>query len=84
MAAAISRASQNEETLRRIRLYSRNPHHVDAKLRREGVPTDHMFPPASVDITRPETLETAFQGSDFVVSLVGILQDNLEQFEKLQ
>ena len=84
MATAISRANQNKETLRRIRLCSRNPHHVDTKLRREGVPTGHMLPPVSVDVTRPETLETAFQGSDFVVSLVGILQGTPEQFEKLQ
>lgn len=36
------------------------------------------------DITKPETLQPAMEGADVVVSLVGLMQGSVEDFERIQ
>ncbi|KAI9507808.1 NAD-P-binding protein [Russula earlei] len=83
IATAISRANNSTRVLRRIQISSRCPHKVDAKLK-ETLPQDHLLPPIPVDVTKQETLTEAFDNADAVVSLVGILQGSLAQFEAVQ
>ncbi|KAI0308329.1 NAD-P-binding protein [Multifurca ochricompacta] len=83
IALAVSRANNAAGFLRRIQVTSRNPHKVYCKLT-ETIPRDHLLSPVPVDVTRRESLKEAFENADTVVSLVGILQGSMEQFEAIQ
>ena len=83
IATAISRANNASGILRRVQVSSRDPHNIYAKLK-ETLPRDHLLPPVRVDVTKRETLTQAFENADTVVSLVGILQGSLAQFEAIQ
>jgi uncharacterized protein YbjT (DUF2867 family) len=48
------------------------------------LPKEHLLPPVPVDVTKKDTLTQAFENADAVVSLVGILQGSLAQFEAIQ
>jgi uncharacterized protein YbjT (DUF2867 family) len=83
IATAISKANNASGVLRRVQVSSRNPHIVYTKLK-EVLPRDHLLPPVPVDVTKGGTLTQAFENADVVVSLVGILQGSLAQFEAIQ
>jgi dTDP-4-dehydrorhamnose reductase len=83
IATAISRANNASGAFRRVQVASRDPHSIYAKLH-ETLPRDHLLPPVPVDVTKAETLTQAFENADAVVSLVGILQGSLSQFEAIQ
>ncbi|EIM92264.1 NAD-P-binding protein [Stereum hirsutum FP-91666 SS1] len=83
IATAISGGNLASNTFRRIQLASRNPEGAYSQLAKT-IPKDHLLPPIDVDVTKPETLQLAFQDAYAVVSLVGVLQGSPEQFEKIQ
>lgn len=58
---------------RRIQISSRNPDKVHASLIKQGVNSKSLLPSVPVDVTKPDTLVTAFEGADVIVSLVGIM-----------
>jgi len=66
-----------------IQVSSKNPAQVAASLQGE-LPRSHLLPPVSLDITRPDTLDEAFEGADVIVNLVGVLVGSSETFEKIQ
>lgn len=83
IATAISGGNVASNTLRRIQLASRKPERAHSQLAKT-IPKDHLLPPIDVDVTKPETLQLAFQDAYAVISLVGVLQGSAEQFEKIQ
>ena len=77
--------SQKLETLkhRKVQLSSRNPNRLWDELNRSG-PIADLLPPVSVDVTQPATLQEAFHGADWVVSLVGIMHGKPSDFDRIQ
>ncbi|KAH9486526.1 NADH dehydrogenase [ubiquinone] 1 alpha subcomplex subunit 9, mitochondrial [Psilocybe cubensis] len=69
----------------RIQISSRNPSKIFESLQFDkNIPQDYLLPPVSVDITNPSTLQTAFQGANVIVSLVGIMHGTPQEFERIQ
>ncbi|KAI0319769.1 NAD-P-binding protein [Amylostereum chailletii] len=83
IATTISHANESTSALRRIQISSRSPDKIVDSLRGHIV-QDHLLPAVPVDITKPETLASAFEGAHYVVSMVGILTGSPEAFERIQ
>ncbi|GJE85846.1 complex I NDUFA9 subunit family protein [Phanerochaete sordida] len=88
LGSAVARAVLSaSRTPRRVLLVSRNN---TAKAHAEiakSLPKDQqqrLEPPMDADITKPETLVPAMEGADVVVSLVGLMNGTVEDFERIQ
>jgi NADH dehydrogenase len=68
---------------RRVQLSSRSPHRLHARLEKE-VPNHALFPPIALDVTKPNTLVSAFEGAKVIVSLVGLMHGTPQQFDEIQ
>lgn len=85
MARLILSTSKSEAP-RRVQLLSRKPKFMQETLRKT-LPQDELTrlePPVDADITKPDTLSAAIGDADVVVSLVGIMQGSMEDFERIQ
>ncbi|THV07638.1 NAD(P)-binding protein [Dendrothele bispora CBS 962.96] len=70
--------------IRNVQIASRSPTKLYQKLS-ETVPVpERLLPPASVDITKPESLQPVFKDASVVVSLVGIMHGTPQDFEQIQ
>lgn len=72
-------------TPRKVQISSRNPSKVYENLRNNSeIDKSSLLAPVAVDITRKETLSTAFENASVVVSLVGIMHGAPSDFERIQ
>ncbi|EAU92772.2 NADH dehydrogenase [Coprinopsis cinerea okayama7 len=74
--------ASNPVVPRRIQLSSRNPTALLETLQTE-IPSE-ILSAVPVDITKPGTLQPAFEDAHTVVSMVGLLHGSLSDFEKIQ
>lgn len=66
-----------------IQISSRHPQRIHDAIK-PNVPPSRLLTPVAVDITKPTTLEAAFQDASMVVSLVGIMHGTPADFETIQ
>lgn len=72
-------------TPRKVQISSRNPSKVYENLRNNSeIDKSSLLAPVAVDITRKETLSTAFENASVVVALVGIMHGAPSDFERIQ
>jgi nucleoside-diphosphate-sugar epimerase len=83
VARQIVGTSATQSLVRRVQLSSRNPAPLHAKLEKE-FPRDHLLPPVSLDITKPNTLTSAFEDAAVIVSLVGLMHGSPQEFDDIQ
>lgn len=86
IAKAISSAQRlDSKPCPKIQISSRNPNKLYENLKADkDIPNDHFSPAIPVDITKPSTLEAAFQDASVVISLVGIMHGSAQDFENIQ
>ncbi|EJD03619.1 NAD-binding protein [Fomitiporia mediterranea MF3/22] len=82
IAKAIA-ASSTTKLPRHIQLTSRKPDSLYNKLQ-PGIGDGKMLSAVPADITKPDTLKSAFEGANVVVSLVGVLHGTPKMFEEIQ
>lgn len=75
--------SHSSGVIRQLQLSSRNPNSSQDSLASQ-LPTGSLLPPVAVDITTPESLTTAFESAQVVISLVGIMNGSPQDFERIQ
>ncbi len=83
IARQIANSPALDAVTRRVRLSSRNPQPLHAKLAKE-VSQDRLLPPIPLDITDPGTLTPAFKDAGVVISLVGLMHGSPQQFDEIQ
>jgi uncharacterized protein YbjT (DUF2867 family) len=66
-----------------VQISSRDPQRIHAAIKQQVLP-NRLLAPVSVDVTKPATLEAAFQDASMVVSLVGIMHGTPADFEAIQ
>ncbi|KAK7465355.1 hypothetical protein VKT23_005334 [Stygiomarasmius scandens] len=70
--------------IRNVQIASRHPSRLYQQLKDTLPVTERLLQPASVDITKPETLGSVFKDASVVVSLVGIMHGTPQDFENIQ
>lgn len=65
IARALSSGTSGSRS-RRVQLSSRSPEKIQASLTAQGVDTKNFLPPVPVDITKPATLASSFEGADVI------------------
>ncbi|PSS05456.1 hypothetical protein PHLCEN_2v3836 [Hermanssonia centrifuga] len=70
----------------RVQLSNRNPERVHESVSTGLIPDQakRLDPPRPVDVTRPETIRSAFSDANVIVSLVGVMHGTVEDFERIQ
>lgn len=66
-----------------MQISSRQPQTIFNALKSDA-PRAQLLAPVAVDITKPHTLEPAFDGAAVVISLVGIMHGSRQLFEEVQ
>ncbi|KIL71697.1 hypothetical protein M378DRAFT_183061 [Amanita muscaria Koide BX008] len=82
IARAIAQGSR-DAIPRTIQISSRRPEKTHSLLAK-SIESSTLLPPVPLDVTNLESLRPAFQDSQFVVSLVGLLTGTPKQFDDIQ
>ncbi|KAL5494933.1 hypothetical protein ACEPAI_395 [Sanghuangporus weigelae] len=87
LGSYIARALAKETTVktpRHIQLTSRKPNKALYDSLRNDIGKEKSLSFVPADVTKPDTLERAFEGAKVVISLVGIMHATPEMFEAVQ
>lgn len=68
---------------RQIQLTSRKPDRLHSQLQNE-IKGGKLLPAVPADVTKPDSLERAFERANVVVSLVGLIHGTPQMFEEIQ
>ncbi|RDB28710.1 NADH dehydrogenase [ubiquinone] 1 alpha subcomplex subunit 9, mitochondrial [Hypsizygus marmoreus] len=83
LGSNIARAVAASSCLHQVQLSSRHPERLHAILK-NTIPKDRLLPPVPLDVTKPSSLSSAFEGAAVIVSLVGVMHGSPKDFEDIQ
>ncbi|TFK56678.1 NAD(P)-binding protein [Heliocybe sulcata] len=83
IAKALTIGTSGSNIFHRVQLSSRSPQRTYDELRPLLNP-EQLLPPVAADVTKPDSLKNAFKDADLVVSLVGVMNGSVEDFNRIQ